>query len=67
MVGYRFASDHGAWSVGRALSDLRVTLSVRNVFNSMPPFDAYQQYSQYYSPFGDYRLRSVMLAVDKRF
>lgn len=66
-ASYRFPSEPNASGLGRALADLQVSLSVRNVFDTMPPFDAYQRISQFSSPFGDYRLRSVQLAIGKRF
>jgi len=49
-----------------ALSDLTIQLSVKNLFNKLPPFDAY--YTPYfYSPYGDPRLRDYRLTLSKGF
>ncbi len=55
---------------GRALNPILTGISVRlninNVFNTIPPFDAF--YSPFYiSPYGDYQLRSYQLSVKKAF
>lgn len=67
LASYRFESDGPTSGSGRWLSGLNLTLGVRNVFNTVPPFDAFQRDIRYYSPFGDYRLRSIQLSVSKRF
>ncbi len=67
LAGYRFPSAEGASGASWALSDLTITLGVRNVFDRVPPFDASQSNVQRYSPFGDYRLRSVQLSIGKKF
>jgi iron complex outermembrane receptor protein len=63
LVGYRFGPAGGTSS---ALADLDVSLGIRNVFDKLPPFDVGGT-EGYYSPFGDSRLRSVQLAIGKRF
>ena len=48
------------------LSGLTIQLSIKNVFNTSPPFDAYFA-PFYYSPYGDVRLRDYFLGVKKQF
>ncbi|WP_293853451.1 TonB-dependent receptor [Steroidobacter sp.] len=55
-----------AWS-GKALSGTTVQLGISNVFDKVPPFDAYYGNSLYYSPFGDPRLREYWLSATKHF
>jgi iron complex outermembrane recepter protein len=47
------------------LSDLTLSFGIRNVFNTLPPFDVYSAY--YYSSYGDPRLRDFRLTVKKSF
>ncbi len=42
-------------------------LGVKNVFDTLPPFDAYYTSMGYYSPFGDPRLRSFWLQASQSF
>jgi outer membrane receptor protein involved in Fe transport len=45
---------------------LVIQLGVKNVFNTLPPLDAY--FAPFYvSPLGDLRLRDVWLTVKKSF
>lgn len=67
FAGYRFADSESKSAFASALGGVSVTLGIRNLFNSVPPFDAYQSGIGYYSPFGDYRLRSAQLSIGKRF
>ena len=58
-------SPHTSFS-SALTSGLTIQLGVKNVFNTLPPFDAY--FSPFYvSPFGDLRLRDVWLTVKKTF
>ncbi|MBL8268798.1 TonB-dependent receptor [Steroidobacter sp.] len=54
-VGYDFPTNTG------------VKFGVKNVFNTLPPFDAYYATMGYYSPFGDPRLRSFWLQASQSF
>jgi iron complex outermembrane receptor protein len=53
----------------RLLADTDWRLSVRNIFDKVPPFDAnfYNIFRTYHSPLGDARGASWQLAVTKRF
>jgi iron complex outermembrane recepter protein len=61
----------GSYSSGKTpvglLSNITIQLGVKNVFNKLPPFDAY--YSPYlnYSPYGDARLRDYWISFSKSF
>lgn len=49
-----------------ALNGMTLQFGVKNVFNKVPPFDAF--YSPFfYSPYGNPRLRSYWLSVQKEF
>lgn len=48
-------------------SNTSLTLGVKNVFDKLPPFDAYYSSIGYYSPFGDSRLRSFWLQASQSF
>lgn len=50
----------------RYLSGLVLQLKVTDVFNKVPPFDAYYG-PNYFSPPGDYRLRAYQVSLTKRF
>ena len=66
MIGYRFDESPGASGFrGNVLSNLNVQLGARNVFNKLPPIDAWYVTNFYLSPFGDTRLRSLWLSVRK--
>ncbi|MFC4307794.1 TonB-dependent receptor [Steroidobacter flavus] len=49
------------------LGGMSVLAGIKNVFDKTPPFDAYYLNSNYYSPFGDWRLRNYYLTLSKRF
>jgi iron complex outermembrane receptor protein len=66
-VGYEVPGEGGSAWAGNALSGVSVQLGIRNVFNKVPPFDAYYNSSYYHSPFGDARLRSYYLTLAKKF
>lgn len=61
FAGYQF--DTGA----SLLADVGIQAGIKNVFDKVPPFDAYYSASNYYSPFGDARLRNFYLTVTKKF
>ena len=56
---------------GKALSGLAIQFRVKNVFNTLPPFDAYYGPASgggnFYSPYGDPRLRDYRISVSKSF
>jgi len=66
FVQYAF----GATSLSRraygALSHVTVQAGIKNVFNSLPPFDALNS-PYFYSGYGDPRLRSYQLSLKKGF
>jgi outer membrane receptor protein involved in Fe transport len=65
VVSYKPGS---AASARGAFSGLRLQVGVKNVFNSVPPFDANAGIApEYASPFGDFRLREYWLSVAKSF
>lgn len=72
-VGYAFgkvdSSDNAKSrkAAAKALDGLTVQVGMRNVFDKVPPFDAYYSSNYYLSPFGDVRLRSYWLSVRKSF
>lgn len=67
FVSYVFdRGGHGNRAVNAALSDLTVQLGIRNVFNTLPPFDA-SFYPYYFSPYGDARLRDYRVTLKKSF
>jgi outer membrane receptor protein involved in Fe transport len=43
-----------------------VQVGVKNVFNTLPPFDAYYG-PYYYSPYGDPRLRDLWVGIKHDF
>lgn len=56
-------------SAGRAsglLTNLTIQLGIKNVFNKLPPFDAHFP-PNYYSAYGDPRLRQYRLTIRKGF
>lgn len=68
FVGYAFDVDSTRDGLRSAfLSGLRVRLGVKNVFNTVPPFDAFYVLNFYQSPYGDSRLRSYLISVSKQF
>jgi iron complex outermembrane receptor protein len=48
------------------LSNLTLQFGIKNLFNTQPPFDAYNA-PYYYSPYGDPRLRDYWLSIRKSF
>jgi iron complex outermembrane receptor protein len=74
FVGYAFGGRAGVKpdsrlrAVGASLlDDLTLQLGVRNVFDTIPPLDAYYAGNNYFSPYGDLRLRSYWLSLRKSF
>lgn len=71
-VGYVFGKSiragHSRKGMGsKLLSDLTLQLGVRNVFNKVPPLDAFFSSNFYSSPYGDSRLRNYWIKVRKQF
>lgn len=60
MVSRRFNPDGGLFG------NTTVRLGIKNVFDEAPPFDAYNS-GGYYSGFGDIRMRSFYIDLQKRF
>lgn len=59
-------AQYSVASQNSTLDGLTLQVGIKNVFNHVPPFDAaYNPY--YYSPFGDPRLRSYWLSINKHF
>jgi len=48
------------------LSNLTIQFGIKNLFNTLPPFDAFYS-PYYYSPYGDPRLRDYWVSVRKGF
>ncbi|MDB6127993.1 MAG: hypothetical protein JWM35_1889 [Verrucomicrobia bacterium] len=74
FVQYAFdspAAADGAGQVrrlaGRALEGVSITLGIRNIFNKVPPLDAVNSTTYYRSLYGDSRLRSYWITVQKKF
>jgi iron complex outermembrane recepter protein len=67
FASYSFDPDSGGSRIKSAITKgLTVELGIKNVFNTLPPFDAY--FAPFYaSPYGDLRLRDVWLTVKKAF
>ena len=70
FVSYGFgqashADARPTWGAS-ALDGLKIELSVHNVFNKLPPFEAYSQ-PFYASYFGSLRLRDFQLSLIKQF
>lgn len=69
-VGYVFpgvVEGFGGSSAANLLSDLSVTVGIRNVFDKAPPMDLQQTWNYWASPLGDNRLRSIWISLGKRF
>ncbi len=67
FASYRF-EDYDGGRGSSLLNGTEVQFGIKNVFNKVPPFDAYygvQGY--YYSPLGDPRLRSYWVSIAKNF
>jgi iron complex outermembrane receptor protein len=65
LLSYRIGGMFSPTSSGEAhtaLSDLTVQFGVKNVFNRLPPFDAYYE-PFFYSPYGDPRLRTYWMSI----
>jgi len=60
----------GSYGFGKTpvglLSNLTIQFGIKNLFNTLPPFDAYYR-PYYYSPYGDPRLRSYRISLKKAF
>jgi hypothetical protein len=58
----------GSYGFGKSpvslLSDLTIQFGIKNLFNTLPPFDAYYE-PYYYSPYGDPRLRDYWISLKK--
>jgi iron complex outermembrane recepter protein len=74
FVGYSFnarptsVAEGKLKAFGRKVTDrLSVQFGVRNVFDKIPPLDAFYENNFYVSPYGDMRLRSYRLSVRKAF
>lgn len=55
----------GSRSVDVLSSNMSIQVGIKNVFNTLPPFDAYAPY--YYSTYGDPRLRDFRITIKKVF
>jgi outer membrane receptor protein involved in Fe transport len=62
LARYRFTQLSSG--VGSVLSDLEVQVGIRNALNKRPPIDTS---AQFYSTYGDPRLRSYYITVGKSF
>jgi outer membrane receptor protein involved in Fe transport len=69
FVTYKMPSAKaGAKWWEKALSRTDIQLGIKDVFNSVPPFDSFFQSTTYYSPvISDMRLRDFMVSVKKSF
>lgn len=67
FVSYALGDSRLSSAMGRAaLSNWTVQLGIKNVFNTLPPFDA-NFIPYFYSPYGDPRLRTFRATVTKTF
>lgn len=68
FAGYRFAKSPAALQF---LNNAEVQLTVKNLFNKAPPFDASAQlgsvFQQFYSPYGDPRLATYEISFRMGF
>lgn len=64
--GYTFGSAQGSGVAHNVLADLTIQFGIRNVFSTLPPFDAHTPV-YYYSPYGDIRLRDYRISLQKAF
>ncbi|HNP37443.1 MAG TPA: TonB-dependent receptor [Woeseiaceae bacterium] len=62
-----FASYSFPSSREGVFSGVSVQAGIKNVFDKLPPYDAYYSNNGFYSPFGDARLRSFWLSASKSF
>lgn len=67
FASYEFDTAHGGGLAANLLSDLVVQFGIKNLFDKVPPFDAYYPSANYYSPFGDWRLRNYYLTLTRKF
>ncbi|MBL8268010.1 TonB-dependent receptor [Steroidobacter sp.] len=67
FASYEFETASGGGMAAGLLSDVAVQVGIKNLFDKTPPFDAYYLRSNYYSPFGDWRLRNYYLTLTKKF
>jgi iron complex outermembrane receptor protein len=63
---YTFEGGSRGRGLGTLLSNVAVQFGVKNLFNKLPPFDAYYQ-PYFYSPYGDPRLRNYRISIRKAF
>lgn len=63
---YTFGGAQGNGAVRNVLADLTIQFGIRNVFNTLPPFDAHTPV-YYYSTYGDSRLRDFRISLRKSF
>jgi outer membrane receptor protein involved in Fe transport len=67
FASYSFGKRKTGSRVGDKLaSDWTIQAGIKNVFNTLPPFDAYYS-PYYYSPYGDPRLRDLWVSIKKEF
>ena len=67
FASYTFnKGSHGGSFSDSLLSNVTVQFGIKNVFNTLPPFDAFS-YPYFYSYYGDPRLRDFRIAVKKGF
>ena len=71
-VSYAFRKDlldrgsrWGRWT-DSLLDGVKISLNVNNVFNTLPPFDAFYN-PLYTSPYGDVQLRNYSVSIKKSF
>jgi outer membrane receptor protein involved in Fe transport len=67
MVAYNFGKSQRPGRVANMLlSDWSVASGVKNVFNTLPPFESYS-FPYFYNYFGDIRLRDFWISLKKEF
>jgi outer membrane receptor protein involved in Fe transport len=68
FASYTFGkiSDKHGKVLQNLASNWTVQVGVKNVFNTLPPFDAYYQ-PYFYSPYGDPRLRDLWVSIKHDF
>ena len=62
----RNSADHSFGIRQALLSNLTIQVAVKNLFNTLPPFDA-ESGPYFYSQYGDPRLRDYRLSLRKGF
>jgi outer membrane receptor protein involved in Fe transport len=66
IIGVYSFDEATSHSGSGLLSGLRLQVGIRNVFDKLPAFDAFNQ-PYYYSYFGDIRLRDYTVTLTKSF